>query len=113
MTVRRRNERGAVTVELAVGLPAVVLVLAAVLTLAAASTAQMRAQDAARAGARALAIGEPDAVVAAAVTRVGGAEAQLTVTRDGEWVHVTVTRPVAGEGVPLRASGSAVAWAEP
>ncbi|GAA4699782.1 TadE-like protein [Promicromonospora umidemergens] len=111
----RESERGTVTAELAIGLPVVILVLAAVLTLAAASTAQMRAMDAARAGARAVAIGEQEAAVSAAVLRVGGPEAELALTHDGEWVRVTVTRPVAGGWLagPLRATGTAAAWVEP
>ena len=115
---RRRadGQRGAVTAELAVGLPVVVLLLVAVLSLAAASTAQMRALDAARAGARAYAIGEDDAAAQQAVAQVGGADAALTVTRDEAWVRVTVTRPVVGgwfAGAPVRASGDATAWVEP
>ncbi|WP_166845041.1 TadE family type IV pilus minor pilin [Isoptericola sp. BMS4] len=109
-------ERGAVTAELAVGLPVVVLLLVAVLTLTAASTAQMRALDAARAGARAYAIGQDDAEVRRVVDRVGGAEAALGVSRDGDWVRVTVTRPVVGgwfAAAPVRASGEATAWVEP
>src|SRR5690606_5578869 len=162
----RESERGTVTAELAVGLPVVLVVLVAVLTLTAASTAQMRALDAARAGARAVAVGEgPGAVrgalervggpgagvrlppgggrvggtaqmraldaaragaravavgegpgaVRAAVERVGGPGAELTLAHEGEWVQVTVTRPVAqgGWAGPLRATGSATAWVEP
>lgn len=111
----RESERGTVTAELALGLPVVVLVLVAVLTLAAASTAQMRALDAARAGARAVAIGEQEAAVRAVVSRVGGPEADMALVRQGEWVRVTVTRPVAGGWPvgPLRATGSATAWVEP
>lgn len=111
----RESERGTVTAELALGLPVVVLVLVAVLTLAAASTAQMRAMDAARAGARAVAIGEQESAVGAAVVRVGGPEAEMSLTHEGEWVRVTVTRPVAGGWLsgPLRATGTASAWAEP
>jgi hypothetical protein len=111
----REPERGTVTAELAIGLPVVVLVLVAVLTLAAASTAQMRAMDAARAGARAVAIGEQESTVAATVARVGGSEARMSLTREGEWVRVTVTRPVSGGWVtgPLRATGTAAAWVEP
>ena len=111
----RGSERGTVTEELAIGLPVVVLVLVAVLTLAAASTAQMRAMDAARAGARAAAIGEPEAAVSAAVTSVGGPDAVPALAYEGEWVRVTVTRPVAGGWLsgPLRATGTAVAWVEP
>lgn len=116
MVRRRECEQGAVTAEVAVALPAVVLVLAAVLTLAAASTAQMRALDAARAGARAVAVGEADGVVAATVRRVGGEDVDLTVHREGEWVTVTVTAPVGAgwlSSVPLRADGTAIAWVEP
>lgn len=110
------GQRGAVTAELAVGLPVVVLLLVAVLSLAAASTAQMRALDAARAGARMYAIGEDDAAARQAVAQVGGEGTELSVTRDGTWVRVTVTRPVVGgwfAGAPVRASGDATAWAEP
>ncbi|GAB2463574.1 hypothetical protein GCM10027063_01080 [Promicromonospora xylanilytica] len=112
---QRESERGTVTAELAIGLPVVVLVLVAVLTLAAASTAQMRAMDAARAGARAVAIGEQDAAVSAAVAKVGGPEAELALAHEGRWVRVTVTRPVAGGWLsgPLRATGTAAAWVEP
>ena len=109
-------QRGAVTAELAVGLPVVVLLLVAVLTLTAASTAQMRALDAARAGARAYAIGEDDAAVRQTVARVGGDDAELSVSRDDTWVGVTVTRPVVGgwfAAAPLRATGEATAWVEP
>ncbi|WP_318842995.1 TadE family type IV pilus minor pilin [Myceligenerans pegani] len=104
------------TAELAVALPAVVLVLVAVLTLVAASVAQMRAVDAARAGARAVAIGEEEAVVARVVGRVGGDDAELLIDHDGDWVRVTVTKPVVNGWTaagPLRARGTATAWVEP
>lgn len=116
MAANREGERGAVTAELALALPAVVLVLVAVLTLVAASVAQMRAVDAARAGARAVAIGEQGAAVSSVVARVGGEAAHLSIDRDGSWVRVTVTTPVvdgwAWDG-PLRARGTATAWVEP
>jgi len=116
--VRSRDdrERGAVTAELAVALPAVVLVLVVVLTLAAAAGAQMRSADAARAAARAAAIGEDDATVRATALRVAGDDATVGVTRADPWVEVRVTTPVVGgwlSGSPLRASGEAVAWVEP
>ena len=39
----------------------------------------------------------------------------MSLTHEGEWVRVTVTRPVAGGWLsgPLRATGSATAWVEP
>jgi hypothetical protein len=105
-----------VTAELAVALPAVVLVLVAVLTLAAAAGAQMRSADAARAAARAAAIGEADDVVRATARRVAGDGADVSVVRGDPWVEVRVTTPVVGgwlSATPLRASGEAVAWVEP
>jgi hypothetical protein len=97
-------------------LPAVVLVLVAVLTLAAAAGAQMRSADAARAGARAAAIGEDDATVRSTAQHVAGDGAQVTVVRGEPWVEVTVSCPVVGgwlSAAPLRASGHAVARVEP
>lgn len=116
--VRSRDdrERGAVTAELAVALPSVVLVLVVVLTLAAAAGAQMRSADAARAAARAAAIGEDDATVRATALRVAGDDATVGVVRGDPWVEVRVTTPVVGgwlSGSPLRARGEAVAWVEP
>ncbi|WP_418275063.1 TadE family type IV pilus minor pilin [Isoptericola jiangsuensis] len=114
MTARDRGERGSVTAELAVGLPVVAVLLVAVLTLVAASVAQLRAGDAARAGARLVAIGEPADVVHAAVARVGGDGVSATLVDEGEWVRVVVTRPVVGAwSGPLVATGEAVAWVEP
>jgi hypothetical protein len=115
MTRGGRDDRGAVTAELAVGLPVVMLLLVAVLTLVAASTAQLRAGDAARAGARLVAIGESADVVRAAVERVGGEGVQTRLEDEGEWVRVVVTRPVvsAWASSPLVATGEAVAWVEP
>jgi hypothetical protein len=110
------HERGSVTAELAVGMPVVVLLLVAVLTLVAVSSAQLRAADAARAGARMVAIGEDEAAVRAAVAQVGGPDAGVAVVTEGEWVRVVVTRPLAGgwlAGLPLTADGEAVAWVEP
>jgi hypothetical protein len=110
------RERGAVTAELAVALPAVVLVLVVVLTLAAAAGAQMRSADAARAAARAAAIGEDDATVRATALRVAGDDATVGVVRGDPWVEVRVTTPVVGgwlSASPLHASGEAVAWVEP
>ncbi|GAA1848101.1 hypothetical protein GCM10009751_00270 [Myceligenerans crystallogenes] len=105
-----------VTAEIAFALPAVVLVLVVVLSLVAASMAQMRAVDAARAGARAIAIGEDGGGVDRVVARVGGKDAELTVERDGEWVSVIVSKPVVtGWDLvdQLRVRGTATAWAEP
>ena len=116
---RRRLERpdaGAVTAELAIGLVAVAAVLVAVLAVGAATVARVRCTDAARAGARAAAIGQDDAAVRAVAVRVAGGLATASVERqDDGWVQVTVEVPVIGGGPArgLRATSSATAWTEP
>jgi hypothetical protein len=110
------REQGSVTAELAVALPAVVLVLVAVLVLAASAVTQLRCADAARAGARAAAIGEDASAVRSTAARVAGEGAQIAVAHDGDWVTVSVSAAVVSEGLrtgPLVARASAVAWVEP
>ncbi|WP_286218635.1 TadE family type IV pilus minor pilin [Paraoerskovia sediminicola] len=87
----------------------------ALLALSAASTAEMRAADAARAGARAVALGEDPEVVREVVSRVAGAGAGLSTSEDGEWVTVSVTVPVVSALPfgPLEAEADAVARTEP
>ena len=102
------RDRGTVTAELALGLPAVVGVLLVVLLLATAATAQLRCADGARAGARAAALGEAAATVTATAARVAGPGATVGVHRDGDWVTVTVRRPVAAASL---AGGTWVAQA--
>ena len=113
MTVRAR---GSVTVELALALPAVVLLLAAVLTLGSALAGQLRCADAARAGARAAALGEGAAEIAAIAGRIAGDRATVGVSTEGAWVTVTVSGSVvagADLGGTLRTHASAVARVEP
>jgi hypothetical protein len=94
--VRRTPARdvGAVTVELAIGMVSVVALLGLVLSLVAAGVAQIRCTDAARAGARAAALGGDDEAVTLVVRRSAGGAASATVVRDGGWVDVTVHVPV-------------------
>lgn len=113
------RERGSTTVEIAIALPAVVVVLGAVLTLGSATTVQLRCADAARAGAREAALGSAEAEVVAVATRVAGEGAAVRVVHDDEWVTVQVERAVvpwhglgAGGGL-LSAHGSATARVEP
>lgn len=110
----RRDERGSVTAELAVGLPVVVVVLAAVLGVAGAGAVRLECAAGARAGARAAALGEPDAQVRQTAAKVASGGASVRITRDGEWVTVRVDRTwgsaVLG-GLPL--SAEATGRAEP
>lgn len=100
----REDSRGAVTAEFAVTLPAVLLVLAMLLAGASAGITQLRLEEGARAGARALARGDDSASVERTVRTLAGATASAAVSADGEWLHVTVTDRVGG---PL---GAAIPW---
>jgi hypothetical protein len=61
-------------------------------------------EEAARAGARALARGDGHTVVDGIVRRLAGDGASAAVSEDGEWINVTVSARVAG---PL---GSLIPW---
>ncbi len=113
--MRRAHDDGAVTVELAIGMVSVVALLGLVLALVAAGVAQIRCTDAARAGARAAALGEDDAAVSFVVRRSAGDAASATVVRDAAWVDVTVRVPVLGGGPldGLTATATAGLPAEP
>lgn len=108
-------QRGAVMAELAVGAVAVVAVLGLVLAAIATGMVQLRCLDAAGAGARAAARGEPPARVQQIVTRVAGGAASVASSREGDLVRVRVTRPLLLPlpGEPrLRVTATAVAAVE-
>ena len=93
--------RGAVTAEFAVALPAVVLLLGLLLAGSAAGLTQLRFEEAARAGARALARGEDAAAVGGIVRQLAGESALASVASDGTWLSVTVSGNVNGAVGPL------------
>lgn len=74
------QDRGAVTAEVAAALPALILVVVAVLWVIALGTTQLRSADAAREAARAAARGDDPAIVR---------EVAEAVAPDGATVHVT------------------------
>jgi Flp pilus assembly protein TadG len=95
---RRPHDRGAVTAELALVLPLLVAVTIGLVWLLAVGADQLRAVDAARETARALARGEAQGAAVAVGEQVAPAGATVRVaTVDGR-VHVTVTGEVAGPG---------------
>lgn len=98
------ESRGAVTAEFAVTLPAVLLLLAMLFAGAAAGVTQLRLEEGARAGARALARGDDPATVQRVVRTLSGASASAVVAAEGEWLSVTVTDRVGG---PL---GASIPW---
>ena len=105
------GEAGMVTAEIAVALPAVVLVLLLVLSAVCAGVTQLRVTDAARVAARQAAIGSDD--VEGAAVHAGGA-VRVDVER-GERTCVRVSRPVPGPlgGLGLTARSTACAYTEP
>jgi len=93
-----------VTAEFAVTLPAVVLLLGLLLAGSAAGLTQLRLEEAARAGARALARGEDTASVGGIVRQLAGDSALAAVASEGVWLSVTVSGTVSG------AVGTLVPW---
>jgi hypothetical protein len=91
---RGDSDRGTATAELAVVLPAVVLLAASGVWAVAAAAAQLRCVDAAGIGARALARGEPTAAVAQAVDGVAPAGAAISISRTGGLAVVEVRMTV-------------------
>lgn len=108
---RRRGERGSATAELAVAMPALVLMLLAGLTAVRAVTVKLECVDAAREAARAEARGDPGLT---AGTRAAPSGATVTVAPDGDLVRATVRARVLPLGKHLPGfTVSAQAFAEP
>ncbi|HLS48856.1 MAG TPA: TadE family type IV pilus minor pilin [Actinomycetaceae bacterium] len=109
-------ERGAVTAELALTLPAVVLILLFAVTVMGGAITHLRVTDAATAVARAAAVGESPDRLAEVARHLAGPGAQLSVTASDGWAHATITAPVhhplPGIGA-LQATASASAPMEP
>lgn len=94
------GERGYVTAETAMAIPALVLALAAGLWAIAVVTAQLACVDAARAGARAAARGEPVDAVRNEVIRAAPPHAGVSVTRENDLTKVVVSAVVRPSWAP-------------
>ena len=104
----RDADGGSVTIEAAIGLAVLALVLAACLAGIACLMAQLRCADAAREAARLA--GRGDAAAARAVSALAPAGASLSLSGGGDLVTATVTAaPVGGllPGVIIEATASA------
>jgi len=112
---RLGGQRGSVTAELAVLLPGVVLAIVVILVAASAGVAQVRCADAARAGARAAALGKEPDQVSSIAEELAGPGAQVEVTESGQWVRVQVSLdvPLGPLSGALSADASFAALPEP
>lgn len=88
------GQRGSVTAEFALVLPAVVLVLMLVLGLAMHGAAQVTLEDGARAAARELARGESRATAEQSIRSVAGEDVAVTMTAEGAYTRVMLSQPV-------------------
>lgn len=112
------RDRGSVTAETAMALPALVVVLTTAVWVLAAVGAKQRCVDAAAGAARAAARGDSPAAVTALGQRLAPSGAVVRVQRRGEQVHVTVATQVrafpALDALPaLRVDATSVAVVEP
>ncbi|WP_104108183.1 TadE family protein [Nocardioides sp. 616] len=96
--MRRRCERGAVTAELALGLPLLTALTVGLVWLLAVAMAQVRTVDAARETARAMARGDSEAAAVAAGRAVAPDGSRIVVSRSNSHVVVRVEGRLAGPG---------------
>lgn len=83
-----------VTAEIAAALPALILVVVAVVWMVALATAQMQVADAAREAARAAARGEQSSTTEQLAEAVAPTGAEVTVGSDGDLLEVVVSLEV-------------------
>lgn len=95
------HQRGSVTAEIAVVLPALVVLLALLLGTAHIGMGQLRLEEAARAGAREVMRGESTGSVEQTVRRLAGPDATAMVGSGAGWATVEVRAPVDGPVVDL------------
>ncbi|MFI7357361.1 TadE family type IV pilus minor pilin [Streptomyces avidinii] len=111
--VRGKSDRGYVTAEAALVIPALVLFAALLVWALMAAAAQIRCVDAARAGARAAARSEPVEVAESAARAAAPEGARVELARVGDLWRVRVVAPAPGPGaLPVRLGAQAVALAE-
>jgi hypothetical protein len=106
------SDDGMVTAELAMALPALVLVLSLLLSVLALASDVSRASDAARSAARSASIGTDEGEVLDSASRLAPTGSTLSVTTRNEWVYVTVDVPPQRWG-PLALPAPAVSAAAP
>jgi Flp pilus assembly protein TadG len=98
MRARRRDQRGAATVELALGIPLLVALTAGLVWMLALGAAQVRVVDASREAARAVARGDDVAAAESLALRIAPADARVRIDLGDDRVAVTTSARVPGPG---------------
>jgi Flp pilus assembly protein TadG len=98
MTARRRDQTGAATAELALGIPLLVALTAGLVWMLAVGAAQVRVVDASREAARAVARGDDVAAAEAVALRIAPVEARVRIEVGETQVVVTTSARVSGPG---------------
>lgn len=95
---RRRDQRGAATAELALGIPLLVALTVGLLWMLAVGAAQVRVIDASREAARAVARGDDVSVAEALAVRIAPEDAEVRIEVGESQVVVTASARVRGPG---------------
>jgi Flp pilus assembly protein TadG len=98
MAPRARQERGAATAELALGIPLLVALTAGLLWMLAVGAAQVRVVDASREAARIVARGDDVASAEAVALRIAPESAEVSIHVGDAEVVVTTSARVSGPG---------------
>lgn len=98
MGARRRDNRGAATAELALGVPLLVALTAGLVWMLAVGVAQVRVIDASREAARAVARGDDVAAAEAVALRIAPEEARVSISMSDGRVDVTTSARITGPG---------------
>lgn len=93
-----RDQGGAATAELALGIPLLVALTAGLVWMLAVGAAQVRVIDASREAARAVARGDDVAAAESVAVRIAPARARVTIVVDGSHVVVTTSARVTAPG---------------
>ena len=95
---RLKDQRGAATAELALGIPLLVALTAGLVWMLAVGAAQVRVIDASREAARAVARGDDVAAAEAVALRIAPDAARVSIQVDANHVVVTTRARVTGPG---------------
>jgi Flp pilus assembly protein TadG len=98
MTARRRDQTGAATAELALGIPLLIALTAGLVWMLAVGAAQVRVIDASREAARAVARGDDVASAESVALRIAPDEARVRIEVGSTQVVVTTSARVSGPG---------------